>query len=168
MNNGAIDTSQLEYYSKTFTWVVNYVLVPALIALAFIVFLWGIYKYFILGASNEHEKGDGRKFALWGVIGFVIIFSLWGLVNLVGGTLNLFGQNSPTPPIFGAGSGAPAGTSGAPNTGVLPPTGNASPFGNPTTGDTYQTCIDNGGEPAQCQCEAGGGAWEPNQNVCAP
>ncbi len=56
-------------------------------AVAFIVFLWGIYKYFIYGASNESEKAEGRKFAMWGIIGFVVITSVWGIVNIVKSTV---------------------------------------------------------------------------------
>ncbi len=56
-------------------------------AIAFIVFLWGIFKYFIWGAENESEKAEGRKFAMWGIIGFVIIMSVWGIVNIVKDTL---------------------------------------------------------------------------------
>lgn len=71
-----------------------------LMALAFIIFIWGVYKYFILGAAEEGEKSEGRKFAMWGVIGFVIILSVWGIVNIVKDTLNLGqgGNNVPTYP----------------------------------------------------------------------
>lgn len=71
---------------------------PVFMAIAFIVFLWGIFKYFIWGAENEMEKAEGRKFAMWGIIGFVIILSIWGLVNLVTGALALPNNNAPAPP----------------------------------------------------------------------
>lgn len=67
--------------------MVNSYFVPILMAVAFIVFLWGIYKAFIWNAASESEKAEGRKFALCGIIGFVIITSLWGIVNIVRGTI---------------------------------------------------------------------------------
>lgn len=75
------------YYRDTIVWFVNYVLVPILMAIAFIVFLWGVYKYFIQGATDEKSRADGRQFVLWGVLGFVIITSLWGVVNIVKDTI---------------------------------------------------------------------------------
>ncbi len=85
--SGAINMMYLAGYKNSIVSIINDYLVPVLIAVAFIVFLWGIFKYFILGASNESDKGEGRKFAMWGVIGFVIILSLWGIVNIVKDTL---------------------------------------------------------------------------------
>lgn len=79
--------------------VINSILVPALIAIAFITFLWGVYKYFILGAADEKSRTDGRQFVLWGVIGFVVILSVWALVTIVISTFNLTGT-TPTPPTF--------------------------------------------------------------------
>ena len=70
-----------EYYRDTIVWAVNSVLVPILMAIAFIVFLWGVFNYFIRGAADEKSRTDGKKFVMWGIIGFVIISSLWGVVN---------------------------------------------------------------------------------------
>lgn len=89
-------------YSDPIIAFINDILVPVLMAIALIVFLWGIYKYFIYGAANESEKAEGRWFALWGVIGFVIIVALWGIVNLFMGTLGLSaGGTAPKPPTIG-------------------------------------------------------------------
>jgi hypothetical protein len=105
-----IDTSYIKGYADSIKGIINGVLVPVLIAIAFITFLWGIYKYFIKSASNESEKGEGRMFALYGIIGFVIIFSVWGIVNIFMGTLNLSTMNNaPTPPTIG-GSGTGSGS----------------------------------------------------------
>lgn len=99
-----VNTSYLNQYKEGAIWVVNYLLVPVLMAVAFIVFLWGIYKYFIYGAANESEKSEGRKFAMWGIIGFVILLSLWGLVNLIRGTLGLNAGQAPAYPTIGGSS----------------------------------------------------------------
>jgi len=79
--------------------VVNGILVPALIAIAFITFLWGVYKYFILGAAEEKSRTEGKQFVLWGIIGFVVILSVWALVSIVTSTFNLTGAQS-KPPTF--------------------------------------------------------------------
>ena len=95
-----INYNAITPYSTGLINVINGILVPVLMAIAFITFLWGIYKYFIQGASNESEKGEGRQFAMWGIIGFVIILSVWGLVNLVISTIGLPNNATPTPPTF--------------------------------------------------------------------
>jgi hypothetical protein len=96
-----IDLIYLEGYYDDITYVINDLLVPVLLAIAFIVFLYGVYKYFILGADNDTELETGRKFALYGIIGFVIIVSLWGIVWIVIDTFSLApgGGAPPTPTL---------------------------------------------------------------------
>ena len=72
---------------------INNVLVPVLFALAFIVFLWGVFQTFILGAGSEETKEKGKGLMLWGLIGFFVMVSVWGLVNLLTNTVS-FGNNS--------------------------------------------------------------------------
>ena len=97
-SGGGINLSVITPYSEGIKNVINGVLMPVFMAIAFIVFLWGIFKYFIWGAENDTEKAEGRKFAMWGIIGFVIILSVWGLVNIVTGALALPNNNPPRPP----------------------------------------------------------------------
>lgn len=86
---GGINIGVIQPYGDSIKNIINNVLVPVLIAIAFITFLWGTYKYFILGADSDEDRKTGRQFVLWGVIGFVIILSLWGLVAIVGSTLGI-------------------------------------------------------------------------------
>ncbi len=73
--------------------LINNVLVPVLFAVAFIVFLWGAFQAFILGAQNDTAKEKGKNLMLWGLIGFFVMISIWGLVNILVGTIQ-FGNNS--------------------------------------------------------------------------
>lgn len=57
------------------------VLVPVLITLAMIYFIWGVIKYVISG--DEEEKGKARNMIIYGLIGLVIIVGMWGIVNMV-------------------------------------------------------------------------------------
>ena len=54
-----------------------------LMAVAVLVFVWQVIHYFIL--PNENRK-DAGLYVLYAVIGFFVIFSLWGLVNILSGT----------------------------------------------------------------------------------
>ena len=67
--------------------VINGVLVPLILAIAFIAFIWGVFRFFI--ASNEETKDKGRDLMVYGLIGFVVIISVWGIVNLLVNTFSL-------------------------------------------------------------------------------
>lgn len=69
--------------------LLNTVVVPVIFALAFLVFVWGVAKYFLFSVGDEKARSDGRQFILWGIIGMVVLFSVWGFVNLLLSTLGL-------------------------------------------------------------------------------
>lgn len=72
---------------------INNILVPVIFAIAFIVFLWGAFNAFIIGATNDTAKENGKNLMLWGLIGFFVMVSIWGLVNILTGTVS-FGNNT--------------------------------------------------------------------------
>ena len=76
--------------------IINNVAVPLVFALAFIVFLWGVFQYFIAGAADEEKREGGKSLMIYGLIGFFVMVSVWGLVNLLTGTFNL----RTVPPVF--------------------------------------------------------------------
>ena len=84
-----VDLSVLTPYSNGIINLVNQVFVPVLFAIAFLYFIYGVYKYFILGAESDTERATGRTFVLWSLIGFAVILSVWGLVNVLTQTFNI-------------------------------------------------------------------------------
>lgn len=80
---------------------INNVIVPVLFAVAFIVFLWGAFTTFILGAGSEDVKEKGKNLMLWGLIGFFVMVSVWGLVNILTGTISFGNNTGVTPPKTG-------------------------------------------------------------------
>ncbi|HQU08071.1 MAG TPA: hypothetical protein PK539_03405 [Candidatus Paceibacterota bacterium] len=83
-----------------FLSLINGVLVPLIFAIAFIVFLWGMFRYFIAGGDNPEEQEKGKRLLLYGVLGFVIMVSLWGIVNVVAFTFGLGGSSAPPLPYL--------------------------------------------------------------------
>ncbi|MFA6503067.1 MAG: hypothetical protein WCT45_02325 [Candidatus Paceibacterota bacterium] len=79
---------------------INNVLVPVLFAIAFIVFVWGAFQTFIVGAGSEEVKDKGKNLMLWGLIGFFVMVSVWGLVNILTGSVS-FGNTGITTPKTG-------------------------------------------------------------------
>ncbi|OGZ11568.1 MAG: hypothetical protein A3D67_00180 [Candidatus Lloydbacteria bacterium RIFCSPHIGHO2_02_FULL_51_22] len=58
--------------------------VQIVFGLAFLVFLWGIYKY--IRAAEEGDKAEGRNTIMYGIIGLFVMVAVWGLVAVIKGT----------------------------------------------------------------------------------
>ncbi len=61
----------------------NNILVPLVFAIAFLVFIWGMFQTFILGGADEEKQKAGKSLMLYAIVGFVLMVSIWGIVNLV-------------------------------------------------------------------------------------
>lgn len=68
-----------------FTCVIINSVVPMLVALAVIGFIYGIIKYF-LNPDNEEKRKDGKSFMLWGIVTLFVMVSIWGLVGILSNT----------------------------------------------------------------------------------
>lgn len=99
VSSGGINTTYIAGYTNSFKNIINVYLVPLLVSIAFIVLLYGVYNYFIAGASKPDKRKEGATFALYGIIGLVIIFSVWGIVALVQNTTGI--QPGGGPPASG-------------------------------------------------------------------
>ena len=77
---------------------INY-LVVLVIGLAVFVFIWGIFKYFVAGA-DEKKVEEAKNVLLFGLLGIFIMFSVWGLVNIIINTFDFGNKTQPTIPQF--------------------------------------------------------------------
>jgi len=84
---GEVDT----FFGKLSTFI-SEVLVPLVFAIALLIFIWGMFKFFILGGHSEDEREKGKQLILWSIIGFVMMVSIWGVVNAISG--DLFDDNA--------------------------------------------------------------------------
>ena len=62
-----------------------------MMGLAVVMFVWYVIKYFIQPNDKRKEAG---AYVMWALVGFFVILSMWGLVNIVIATFD-FGRNSP-------------------------------------------------------------------------
>ncbi len=76
-----------KFLGKVVVQIVNPIIL-LLAASAFVVFLWGVFE-FILHAGDEGRRSEGKSAILWGLVGLVIIFGAYGIINLALGTFNL-------------------------------------------------------------------------------
>jgi hypothetical protein len=64
-----------------FTCVLTRFVVPFLMALAVVAFVYGIIQYFL------NPEKNGKSFMLWGIIALFVMVSIWGLVGIFSNTL---------------------------------------------------------------------------------
>ena len=62
-------------------------LIPVLIVLGVVYFVWGVVQYVI--SSEEEAKQKGKMRMIYGIIGLVVIVAMWGLVAIVQRTFDL-------------------------------------------------------------------------------
>lgn len=67
--------------------------------LALLFFFWGLAQ-FILNAGSEDGRKAGRQIMLWGIIALFIMFSVWGIVQLL--QRSIFNEVLPPPAPFSA------------------------------------------------------------------
>lgn len=70
----------------------NTVLIPFIIGIGFLVFVWGMFQYFIAGGANDESKEKGKKLMINATIGFVVIIIFFGAINLLTTSTGLQGQ----------------------------------------------------------------------------
>lgn len=72
--------------------VIN-LLIPLMLALAVLVFFWGLVKY-IANASDEAAKESGKTLMIWGMVALFVMVAFWGIIGYVQNSLGLSGTIS--------------------------------------------------------------------------
>ena len=98
IGSGAVCTNALCTIGSYVIYLINAIAVPVLFAISFIVLLWGIADAYILSKGDPARVKQGHQLVLWGLIGFAVMISLWGLVNVVVNTFGLAGSSAPALP----------------------------------------------------------------------
>ena len=84
---GPGDLEDVSDFVTDISTFISKILIPFIFSLALIVFLYGVFNYFILGGGDESKREEGRKLMLWAIIAFVVMISIFGIVNLIAGGL---------------------------------------------------------------------------------
>ena len=67
----------------------NTVLIPFIIGIGFLVFVFGMFQFFIAGGANDDKKEQGKSLMIYATLGFVLTIIFWGVVNLLAGSTGL-------------------------------------------------------------------------------
>jgi Type IV secretion system pilin len=83
---------QFEVLLKNILNFANSVLIPFIIGIGFLVFVWGMFQYFIAGGASEESREKGKSLMINATFGFVIIIIFFGMINLLTSSTGLEGQ----------------------------------------------------------------------------
>lgn len=70
--------------------IVDYIVNPAILVVftaGFFMFVWGIVQF--LWSLDEGAQSDGKKHMLWGIVGMLIMVSVYGIIALIDNTFDL-------------------------------------------------------------------------------
>lgn len=69
-----------QFVNQVVVGMVDGYIMPLLYALAFLFFIFGVARLFF--STSDEKREQGKQFALWGVIGLVVMFAVWGIVKI--------------------------------------------------------------------------------------
>ena len=70
------------------TCLISRSVIPLIFALATASFIWGVVQY-VINTDDEAKKAKGKQFMLWGIIALTVMFTVWGLVGILGKTFGI-------------------------------------------------------------------------------
>ncbi len=75
----------LTLMGRIYTVILNPI-IALLFGLAFAYLIWGVVKY-VSQSDQEAMREEGRRAIIWGIIGMFVMFSVFGILRLVIGTI---------------------------------------------------------------------------------
>lgn len=84
---------EIRTFFQGMTRFIQETLIPLLLAIAFLVFIIGAVRFFLLAKEDADGRDKGKQLMLWGIIAFVIIVSIWGIVALISNGLGFDREN---------------------------------------------------------------------------
>ncbi len=67
--------------------IIGAVIIPGIFTLAFVVFLWGVFKF--IRSSEKTDKEEGKQFIFMGLIGLFVMVSVWGIIKIATTTFGI-------------------------------------------------------------------------------
>ena len=71
------------------TCLIGRSIIPLLFAIAVIMFIVGVIRFFIIGAGEEAKRTQGKQFMIWAIVALAVMVTVWGLVRILGDTFNI-------------------------------------------------------------------------------
>src|SRR3989338_7488276 len=85
-----VDTGYLNQLEQLLNAVI-----PVLLIIATLVFIWGVITYITAGADEE-KSANARNFIIYGVIALAVIIAVWGIVKIIVTAFGVENEGIPT------------------------------------------------------------------------
>lgn len=69
--------------------VIIYPLILLLVAVSFLVFVYGCFEY-VLNSDDSTARDTGRRHIIWGVAGFLVIVGAYSILSIAANTFGLY------------------------------------------------------------------------------
>ena len=99
VGSGETYFGEVDGFFTKFIGFIDNVLIPLVFALALLIFVWGMFRFFVWGQANEEDRSKGRQMIIWSIVGMMFMVSIWGIVNVF--ATGLFGSSNGAPKLPG-------------------------------------------------------------------
>jgi amino acid permease len=65
---------------------------PIVVAIALLVFFWGLVKFIFAGAEAKEES---KSLMIWGLVALFVMVAVWGIVRFAANALNINPETNP-------------------------------------------------------------------------
>lgn len=88
-------TGGLQLFFKNLLDFINTTLIPFILGIGFLFFVFNAFRYFILQGDTDDGREKAKSLAIYSVLAFVIVVIFWGIVNLLTSSTGLAGKTAP-------------------------------------------------------------------------
>ncbi|MFM2339831.1 MAG: hypothetical protein RLZZ360_467 [Candidatus Parcubacteria bacterium] len=67
----------------------NSYLIPFLLGIAFLVFIWNAIRFFVINGATDEGRENAKNLALYSLGAFIFVLSFWGIINIFTNGLGL-------------------------------------------------------------------------------
>lgn len=129
------DLSTFQNIIISFSYFLNNVLLPFLFALALLIFLVNVARYFIIGGGNQKNREKARLLAIYSIAAFVFLVSIWGIVNMFVSSLGFNNTTAMCPDYLGSWCNSRGSSGSSGNNSYFP--SNSGSYGTGNSGSGY-------------------------------
>ncbi len=72
-------------YAQLVTGILDLIniIIPVLFTVVFLFFVWKVIDSWVINAGDEAKRAEGKRYAITGVLVFVLMVITWGVVALI-------------------------------------------------------------------------------------
>lgn len=89
--------ANLQNFIAGFITVLGKIIIPFIFFIAFLMFVIGVFRFFILDSHTEEGRTAAKSLVIYSIIFFVFAIIFWGIINLLTTSTGLQGEKQPVP-----------------------------------------------------------------------